>query len=78
MTLIQANEFFGRGVLNALLKVAKIYLIGSGTSNVLIQTNEHIAYGLLAGVTPTAKAGWFSGLNNIQVSRAMLARRSTT
>ena len=26
-TLIQANEFFGRGVLPALLKVAKIYLI---------------------------------------------------
>jgi len=26
-TLIQANEFFGRGVLLALLKVAKIYLI---------------------------------------------------
>ena len=26
-TLMQANEFFGRGVLPALLKVAKIYLI---------------------------------------------------
>jgi hypothetical protein len=75
-TMIQANEFFGRGVLPPFLKVGKVYL--RRTSNVLIQTNEHIAYGLLAGVTPTAKAGWYSGLNNIQVSCMMLARRSST
>jgi len=76
MTLIQANDFFGRGVLPPLLKVARVY--SGGTSNIFIQENEHIEYALLAGVTPTAKAGWYSGLNNIQVSCAMLARRSTT
>ena len=69
--MIQANEFFGRGVLLPLLKVAKVY--SGGTSNILIQGNKHIAYALLAGVTPTVKAGWDSGLNNINVSHVMLA-----
>jgi len=67
--LIQANEFFG-GVLPPFLKVGKVYL--SVTSNVLIQMNTYIAYGLLAGVTPTTKAGWYSGLNNLQASYIML------
>jgi hypothetical protein len=47
--LAQANEFFGRGVLPALLK-----------------TNDDIEYAILAGVTPAAKAGWYSGLNNLR------------
>ncbi|KIL58829.1 hypothetical protein M378DRAFT_170096 [Amanita muscaria Koide BX008] len=46
----EANMFFGRGVLPALLK-----------------TNESLEYAVLAGVTPVAKSGWYSGLNNIQI-----------
>ena len=42
-------------------------------SKILIQMNEHIEYALLVGVTPIAKAGWYSGLNNITVSRVILA-----
>ena len=42
-------------------------------SNILIQMNEHIEYALLVGVTPIAKAGWYSGLNNITVGHVILA-----
>ncbi|KIM74728.1 hypothetical protein PILCRDRAFT_695764 [Piloderma croceum F 1598] len=44
-----ANEFFGRGVLPALLK-----------------SNRSLQYAVLVGVTPTAKSGWYSGLNNLE------------
>ena len=33
----------------------------------LIQSNERLEYVILAGVTPVTKAGWYSGLNNVQV-----------
>jgi hypothetical protein len=47
------------------------------TSNILIQSNEYLEYAVLVGVTPTVKAGgWYSGLNNIKVSRSTLARHS--
>ena len=38
----------------------------------LIQTNPNLEYAVLAGVTPTAKYGWYPGLN-IKVCRFMLA-----
>ena len=39
----------------------------------LVQTNPYLEYAILAGVTPTAKVGWYSGLNNIEVRRFTLA-----
>jgi hypothetical protein len=39
----------------------------------LIQTNTNLEYAILAGVTPTAKVGWYSGLNNIEVPCFTLA-----
>ncbi len=79
-TVIQANDFFRHDALSASLKVTMIYFGGfyGGTSNILIQSNTNLEYALLAGVTPVAKAGWYSGLNNIEVCCFMLARRSTT
>jgi hypothetical protein len=79
-TVIQANDFFGRDALSALLKVTMIYFgtFYGGTSNILIQSNANLEYALLAGVTPVPKAGWYSGLNNIEVCCFMLARCSTT
>ena len=47
-------------------------------SNVLIQSNESLEYGILAGVTPVVKAGWYSGLNNVQVCHFTPAKRCTT
>jgi hypothetical protein len=73
-TVIQANRFFGREVLHPLLNV------GFNSTNImtehlttLIQTNPNLEYAILAGVTPTTKVGWYSGLNNIEVRRFMLA-----
>lgn len=43
----------------------------------LIQSNANLEYALLSGVTPVAKTGWFSGLNNLEVCCFMLARHST-
>jgi hypothetical protein len=40
--------------------------------------NDNIEYAVLAGVTPAVKAGWYSGLKNIEVSCFTLARHSTT
>jgi hypothetical protein len=74
--VIQANKFFGRGVLPALLKVTMIQFSGfyGGTSNVLIQSNPSIEYAILVDVTPVR----YSGLNNLEVCRFTLAKRSTT
>ena len=44
----------------------------------LIQSNEDIAYALLAGITPVAKSGWYSGLNNLEVCCFVLAKLITT
>jgi len=33
----------------------------------LLKSNEDLQYAALAGVTPTAKSGWYSGLNNVEV-----------
>lgn len=32
-----------------------------------IQSNSNVEYAVLVGITPVAKAGWYSGLNNLDV-----------
>jgi hypothetical protein len=47
-------------------------------NNKFIQSNVYLGYAVLAGVTPTAKSGWYSGLNNLEVRRFNLPRRGAS
>ncbi|KAK2459529.1 hypothetical protein APHAL10511_008453 [Amanita phalloides] len=40
---------------------------GHGVLPILLKLNESLEYAVLVGVTPTAKSGWYSGLNNLQL-----------
>jgi Predicted AAA-ATPase len=62
----QADEFF-RKVFSTLLKVGISSASNRCAVNMKLQNNEHLRGALLVGILRVAKAGWFSGLNNISV-----------
>ncbi|KIL70012.1 hypothetical protein M378DRAFT_156070, partial [Amanita muscaria Koide BX008] len=48
---------------------------GRGVLPNLLKSNKNLQYAVLVGVTPTAKSGWYSGLNNLQ-THALHSRNS--
>ncbi|KAK2467448.1 hypothetical protein APHAL10511_000303 [Amanita phalloides] len=42
------------------------YFFGRQVLPPLLKTNPNLKYAILAGVTPTTKSGWYSGLNNTE------------
>jgi len=51
---------------------------GRGALSALLKSNRNLQYAVLVGVTPAAKTGWYSGVNNLTARRFNLARRGAS
>jgi len=54
-----------------LLKVGVFTCYEPNITELTLQNNEHMRGALLVGILRVAKAGWFSGMNNLEVANSL-------